>query len=153
MIVEILKFKKLLPDEGKILGLDYGAKNIGAAISDSTRTLASAYKAYDAALFWRELPLLLEREKICAIIVGNPRLMSGKDSQMTLAAQKFAQKIDAAFFELPLAFWDERLSSVAAERILVEQADLSRAKRAKLVDRLASAIILQGALDYLKNPG
>lgn len=133
------------------MGIDYGTKNIGVALSDSSQTIASPYKTYPANDFWREFPALVEGEEIVGIIIGNPREMSGRDSNMTLQAQKFAQKIDAAYFELAITLWDERLSSSAVTRMLIDEVDMSREKRSKVVDKLASSYILQGALDFLKN--
>ena len=150
MIWEIAKFKGQLGFSGRILGLDWGEKRIGAALSDTTWLIASAYAVYEKGEFWRALPRLIEKEEVGAIIIGSPLTMAGRQENAAAQAAAFAEKIDAAYYELPIAFWDERLSSQATERHLIEDADLSRAKRAQVRDKLAAAYILQGALDYLK---
>jgi putative Holliday junction resolvase len=151
MILEINKFLKNLSSSGRIIGIDFGIKNIGLALSDTSQTIASAYDTWDNQTFWRKFPVLVGTEEVVGIIIGNPKFMSGQDSEITLLAQKFAQKIEAAYPELPIAMWDERLSSSAVERMLIEKVDMSRAKRKDVIDKLAASYILQGALDFLKN--
>ncbi len=151
MILEINKFAKLCPKDGRLIGIDFGTKNLGLAMSDTTQTIATSYKIVDLPSFWRELPILIDKEQVVGIIIGNPKFMSGEDSDTTLLAQKFSQKIDDAYYELPIAFWDERLSSSAVERMLIDNADMSRAKRKGVIDKLAAGYILQGALDFFKH--
>lgn len=154
MIFDTLEdFKANLPDYGAILGVDFGSKTIGIAASDVTRNIASPLtlinrrsKAQDLAAFQ---DAIASREAI-GVIFGMPLQMDGEEGERAMVTRMFAERM-ADNIDLPMAYWDERLSTTAVERILIGEADLSRAKRKKVVDKSAAAFILQGALDRLQN--
>lgn len=125
----------------KILGIDYGTKRVGLAISDETQTLARELNILSPKEFWWGIKDLLETEAIERIVIGLPLNMSGGSTQSTEAAQKFSDELQERFPEIPLEFMDERLSSVMAESM----------GRKKDVDSLAAQIILQNYLDRAKN--
>ncbi|MBI5380096.1 MAG: Holliday junction resolvase RuvX [Nitrospirae bacterium] len=132
----------------RILGLDVGDKTIGIAVSDDRGRIALGLTTHhrkslrDDLLF---LQRLVEEYQVSEIVVGLPKNMNGTIGRQGEKVQAFAEKVRAAI-AIPLAFWDERLSTVAAERTLLE-ADLGRKKRKQVVDKLAAVLILQGYLD------
>jgi len=133
---------------GRLMGLDVGEKTIGIALSDELGFTAQPYqtlkrKGDDQDL--RVLRVLLEERGVSKVVVGLPKNMDGSLGRQARKVAAFGEKIEKAF-HVPVVHWDERLSTVAAERVLI-QADLSRAKRKKHVDKLAAAVILQGYLD------
>ena len=125
----------------KILGIDYGTKRVGLAISDETQTLARELNILSPKEFWWGIKDLIETEAIERIVIGLPLNMSGGSTLSTEAAQKFSDELQERFPEIPLEFMDERLSSVMAESM----------GRKKDVDSLAAQIILQNYLDRAKN--
>ncbi len=125
----------------KILGIDYGTKRVGLAISDETQTLARELNILSPKEFWWGIKDLIESESISRIVIGLPLNMSGEATHSTEAAQKFYDELQLRFPEIPLEFMDERLSSVMAESM----------GRKKDVDSLAAQIILQNYLDRAKN--
>ena len=143
---------RLAPNQ-RLIGLDLGAKAIGVALSDVSRLIASPYgelrrkKLKENAA---EIAAIAAREGAGGLIVGLPLSMDGTVGPAAQAARDWAAALAEAT-GLPVALWDERLSTVAANRIMIEAADLSRRKRAQAVDRLAAAIILQAALDALRS--
>ncbi len=142
----------VLPSRGRLLGLDFGSKTIGLAISDSLRTVASPLETIRRKKLRHDVErlqaIIAERQAV-GLVLGLPVNMDGSEGPRCQSTRQFARNIAAAGITLPLAFWDERLSTAAVERFLVEEADLSRAKRAAVVDKMAAAYILQGALDAL----
>lgn len=137
-----------------IAGLDLGTKTIGVAISDRGLTLATPRNVIRRTKFTADadaLLALLARENAGAIVVGLPLNMDGSEGPRAQATRAFVRNLERKT-ALPMAFWDERLSTVAAERSLIEQ-DVSRAKRAGRIDSAAAAFILQGALDRLYSAG
>tara|TARA_Y100000815_G_scaffold2504_2_gene2298 strand:- start:19678 stop:20148 length:471 start_codon:yes stop_codon:yes gene_type:complete len=137
-----------------IAGLDLGTKTIGVAISDRGLSLATPRPVIKRTKFTADATVLLgllAKENAGAIVLGMPLNMDGSEGPRAQATRAFARNL-ARMSDLPLAFWDERLSTVAAERSLIEQ-DVSRAKRADRVDSAAAAFILQGALDRLYSAG
>ena len=141
-----------LPVRGALVGLDLGTKTIGVAVSDPDRRLATgvetvkrkAFKA-DAA---RLLAIAAER-KAAGFVLGLPINMDGSEGPRAQSTRAFARNL-AQLTELPIAFWDERLSTAAVERELIGM-DVSRARRAEVIDEHAAIFILQGALDRLAN--
>lgn len=125
----------------KILGIDYGTKRVGLAISDETQTLARELNILSPKEFWWGIKDLIAAEAIERIVIGLPLNMSGGSTQSTEAAQKFYDELQERFPEIPLEFMDERLSSVMAESM----------GRKKDVDSLAAQIVLQNYLDRAKN--
>ena len=140
----------LLPARGALLGLDLGTKTIGVATSDPDRRLATAVetiarKAFSADAA-RILALAVER-KAAGFVLGLPVNMDGSEGPRAQSTRAFARNL-ARLTELPIALWDERLSTAAVERELIA-ADVSRSKRKAVVDQHAAVFILQGALDRL----
>ena len=141
----------LLPAKGRVMGLDLGTKTIGLALSDVERRLASPLDTIKRTKFSQDAETLLKRAadfEIMALIVGLPLNMDGSQGPRVQATRAFLRSL-GKLSSLPFAFWDERLSTAAVTRELIAQ-DASRAKRAEVVDRMAAAYILQGALDRLK---
>ena len=141
---------QLAPD-ARLMGLDLGAKRIGVALSDVTRTVATARTTIRRTKLSRDIETLramIAAEGIGGIVVGLPLNMDGSEGPRAQSARDTAARL-AEGLGLPLALWDERLSTLAAERPLLD-ADLSRRKRARVVDRVAAAYILQGALDRMR---
>ena len=141
---------RLAPGQ-KLIGLDVGEKTIGVAVSDALLMSATPRHTLRRAKFSADaeaLCALAREEQAAAFVIGHPLHMSGADSPRAQAARAFARNLSAAC-GLPVVLWDERLSTAAAERAML-QADLSRARRAKAVDKLAAAWILQGLLDHLR---
>jgi putative holliday junction resolvase len=141
-----------LPSAGlRLLGLDVGEKTIGIAVSDTTLTIASPVETLRRGKFAADverLKKLVADHKAGGFVIGLPINMDGSEGPRCQSVRAFANNL-LARIDLPLAFWDERLSTAAVTRTMLE-ADLSRARRAELVDKLAAAYILQGYLDRLK---
>lgn len=145
------QFAEALPDGGKLGGLDVGTKSIGLAICDAGWHFAGPGETIRRTKFTNDLEALrafVEREQIGAFVVGLPLNMDGTDSPRTQSVRTFARNL--APLGLPILLWDERWSTQAVERAMIE-ADVSRARRAEKVDALAAAHILQGAIDALVN--
>jgi len=147
-------FAAALPDGGKLAGLDVGTKTIGLAICDAEWRFAGPLETIRRTKFTQDLASLrniIEHEHAAGLVVGLPLNMDGTDSPRTQSVRAFARNL--APLELPVLLWDERWSTQAVERAMIE-ADVSRARRAEKVDALAAAHILQGAIDALANlPG
>ena len=135
---------------GPILALDLGTKTIGVAVSDSTRTIATPVTIIRRKKFSHDLEeicSLNSRYTIQGIVLGLPINMNGSEGPRCQSTRSFAAKLSTATY-VPICLWDERLSTVAAERILIES-DISRKSRSKVIDKLAACYILQGLLDRL----
>jgi putative Holliday junction resolvase len=142
-----------LPRHARLIGLDPGARIIGVALSDVSLMLASPYKAIargKLAANAAEIAAIARKEGAGGLVAGLPLSMDGSFGPAAQAAKDWAMAIAAAT-GLPLALWDERLSSAAVNRMMIE-ADLTRAKRAKAVDAAAAAYMLQAALDASRTP-
>jgi len=139
-----------LPARGTLIGLDLGTKTIGVAASDPDRKLATGVETVARKTFTadarRVLALAAERSAV-GFVLGLPINMDGSEGPRAQSTRAFARNL-SKLTELPIAFWDERLSTVAVERELIA-ADVSRKKRAAVIDQHAAAFILQGALDRL----
>ena len=139
-----------LPASSRLIGLDPGSKTVGVALSDPSRMVASPTEHLKRGNFRdlaARLEALVKTEEVGGLVVGLPLNMDGSEGPSAQSARQFAENL-AARLEIPVALWDERLSTAAVERTLID-ADLSRRRRAEVVDKLAAAYILQGALDYL----
>jgi putative holliday junction resolvase len=137
-----------LPPGRRILGLDLGTKTIGLATADLEGQIATPRETIARTKFMADAKLLLAfaaRENIGLIVIGLPLNMDGTEGPRAQATRAFVRNL-SKLTDLPVAFWDERLSTVAVNRVML-QADLSRAKRAENVDKLAAAYILQSFLD------
>lgn len=142
---------QLLPNQA-IAGLDLGTKTIGLAMSDLGRRFASPRPVIKRVKFTQDAVVLLDfatKEKVAAFIIGLPMNMDGSAGPRVQATRAFVRSMSEKT-TLPFIFWDERLSTVAAERALLEM-DVSRAKRAERIDSAAASFILQGALDRLSS--
>jgi putative Holliday junction resolvase len=150
-IVSIEDLAALLPPRAALMGLDLGTKTIGTAVSDDTRRVAAPLKTLSRKKFGEDAKILIElarERKIGAFVVGLPVNMDGSEGPRAQASRAFARNL-AKLTELPIGLWDERLSTAAVERELIAQ-DVSRARRAEVIDAHAAAFILQGALDRLR---
>ena len=143
------EFRAALPEGGRLMGLDVGTRTIGLALCDAGWSFASPAETIARVKFTADLARvrgIAEAQRVRGLVVGLPLNMDGSDSPRTQATRAFARNL--APLALPLLLWDERWSTQAVERALIA-ADASRARRAELVDKLAAAHILQGAIDAL----
>lgn len=140
-----------LPPSGKLLGLDLGTKTIGVAISDGMRYSATPIETIARTKFTADAARIIELiagNQIVGIVLGLPLNMDGSEGPRVQSTRAFA-RILAQKVDVPIVFWDERLSTSAVTRTLIE-ADVRRDRRAQVVDKLAASYILQGALDRLR---
>ena len=148
---EIADFAASLPPVGAIAGLDLGTKTIGIAVSDGLRQVASPLTVIRRQKFTLDAAevLAIARDRgLIGLILGLPRNMDGSEGPRAQSTRAFARNLER-LTDLSIGFWDERLSTVAAERALLE-ADTSRKRRAAVIDQVAAGYILQGALDRLR---
>lgn len=154
MAAEILDLTALAPRVGphqRLMGVDLGTKTIGLALSDVERRIATPLETIRRAKFTKDaarLVELAEKFDVAAFVFGLPLNMDGTEGPRAQATRAFIRNLGGLTTK-PCVFWDERLSTAAVTRALIEQ-DASRAKRAEVVDRMAAAYILQGALDRLR---
>ncbi len=135
------------------MGLDLGEKTIGVAVSDATRLIASPLELIRKSKFTHEaehLFKLMAHRKVSALVIGLPANMDGTEGPRAQSCRAFARNLER-LRPVNIAFWDERLSTSAVERFLIEDLDLNRKRRAQVVDRTAAAWILQGALDRVRD--
>ena len=151
MIYEnILDFAGSISKHTALMGLDLGSKTIGIAISDGLRSVASPLKTIKRTKFSEDVEILfhlISEREISGIILGLPKNMDGSEGPRCQSTRAFARNI-IRFKDFPIAFWDERLSTVAAEKALLE-ADINRKRRSEVIDHVAASYILQGALDRM----
>ncbi|HTV88799.1 MAG TPA: Holliday junction resolvase RuvX [Stellaceae bacterium] len=144
-----------VPAGTRLLGLDVGTKTIGTALSDTRLVIASPLATLRRRGRWRddaaELLALIDRHGIGGLVVGLPLTLAGGDGPRTQSVRQFARNL-LALRDLPAAFWDERLSTAAVTRGMIA-ADMTRKRRAEIVDRVAAAYILQGCLDAIGYAG
>ncbi len=149
-VLSLMEAASLLPARGALIGLDLGTKTIGVAVSDPDRRLAAPVETIARKRFnldaERIFALAAER-RATGFVLGLPINMDGTEGPRAQSTRAFARNL-AKLTELPIALWDERLSTAAVERALIE-ADASRSKRKAVIDQHAAAYILQGALDRL----
>jgi len=140
-----------LPAGVSLLGLDLGEKTIGIAIGDPAGSIASPLETIRRAGLTQDVARLAEivaDRRIGGLVIGLPVNMDGTEGKRCQSSRQFARNlISVAKWDMPIAFWDERLSTSAVERVLIEQADMTRARRGQVVDKMAASFILQGALD------
>ena len=149
-ILPLEEFAGAVPAGARLIGVDVGTKTLGLALSDVNRTIASGLVTLRRSRFKADADRLLQlaaEHKIGGFVVGLPLSLDGSESPRTQATRAFARNL-AQLTPLPILLWDERLSTVAAERSLLE-ADASRRRRAEVIDKVAATIILQGALDRM----
>ncbi len=154
-VYSLAEFKTLLPAKGRLVGLDVGTETIGVAVSDATRLIASA----DLTIYrrkWSEdcaaLTAMMEGQEITGFVVGYPLNMDGTSGPRAQATRAFARNLQSEF-PIPILLWDERLSTAAVNRMMIDEMDINRKRRGELVDKLAASYILQGVLDALGNEG
>ena len=147
-IIDLAELPARLARLDRLLGLDLGSKTIGVAVSDVERRLATPVTTVRRTRFAQDAAAVIRHlDGVAAIVIGLPLNMDGTSGPRVQATRAFIRNM-AALTPHPFIFWDERLSTAAVTRSLIEQ-DASRAKRAAVVDRMAAAYILQGALDRL----
>jgi len=149
---DIAAFAATLAPMRPLIGLDPGEKTVGVAVSDALLSSAGAVETIRRTRFAADAARILaiaEDRAAAGIILGLPRNMDGSEGPRCQSVRAFARNL-AKLTELPIGFWDERLSTVAAERALLE-ADLTRKRRKEVIDAVAAAYILQGALDRLQH--
>ena len=148
---DISEFANELHSNNSLIGLDLGTKTIGVAVSDTILSVATPIKTIKRKKFSADADQLLgiiSIKNCCGVIVGLPKNMDGSEGPRAQSTRAFARNLSAKT-QLPITFWDERLSTVAAEKALLE-ADTTRKRRAEVIDQVAAAYILQGFLDRLK---
>lgn len=151
---EISEFARALAPRGALMGLDLGTKTIGVAVSDGMRGVATPLETVKRRKFTQDAEALLRlirQRDLQGVLLGLPLNMDGSEGPRAQSTRSFANNF-AQMFPGPIGFWDERLSTVAAERALLE-ADTSRKRRAEVIDHVAASYILQGALDRLRHLG
>ena len=151
ILEEIADFAAALPADAALAGLDLGEKTIGVAVSDRMRQVSTPLKTLKRARFAvnaAELDEIIDGRDIAGLVLGLPRNMDGSEGPRAQATRAFARNL-CKRRDIAVTFWDERLSTVAAERALLE-ADTSRRRRGELVDHVAAGFILQGVLDRLR---
>ena len=150
MINDSKQFREIIPFKSSILGIDLGKKRTGIAVSDINQKIASPLRVIENMKFKETLNILKEiltERDVCAIIVGDPINMDGSIGPRSQSSRSFIKNLSKDL-DIPILLWDERLSTVSAERSLLE-ADISRKKRQQVIDKIAASIILQNFLDYL----
>jgi putative holliday junction resolvase len=153
-LVGIEDLPKLLAPEARLLGLDLGTKTIGMALSDVTRSVATPYHTLRRTKFTSDAKAIaaaIAENGVGALVIGLPINFDGSEGPRAQSTRAFARNL-APHIEVPILLWDERLSTAAVERHLIE-AGASRKRRAEVIDRMAAAYILQGALDRLRRLG
>lgn len=143
-----------LPAGSRLCGIDLGDKTVGLALSDSSLMIASPLETLKRKKFTQtaaELRALLDTHNVGGIVIGLPLNMDGTEGRRCQSTRQFITNLIDFGIDPPIVFWDERLSTVAVERVLRDEADLSRSRRGEVVDKLAAAYILQGALDRLRH--
>ncbi len=151
MLVALEELRQATPKGARLIGVDLGAKTIGLALSDLTWTIASPLETIRRSKFTADaqaLFALMDRHGAGGLVLGLPISLDGSDGPRTQASRAFVRNL-LALRDVPIAFWDERLSTAAVERMLIREVDATRARRAQIIDKLAAAYILQGALDRL----
>jgi putative holliday junction resolvase len=149
-VIDILAMKAALAPGGRLFGLDIGSKTIGIAISDSALKVASPLTVLSRVKFagdMAKLKGLIAERRVGGLVLGLPIGLDGREGPRSQSVRQFAANL-LGVIDLPLAFWDERFSTLGAERPMKE-AEMSHRRRGELIDKLAAAYILQGALDRI----
>jgi putative Holliday junction resolvase len=151
-VLDLTDLPAALPAYAPLVGLDLGEKTIGVAVSDATRTVASPLETLRKTKFTDDagrLFALMESRGAGGIVIGLPVNMDGTEGPRCQSNRAFARNL-LRLRDLPIAFWDERMSTMAVNRMLIDEMDVTRARRAEVVDKAAAAWILQGALERLR---
>jgi len=147
------ELREAASDGKRLMGLDVGTKTIGLALSDTRRVIATPLETIRRRRFREDMArlfALIDTQDVGGLVIGLPLTLAGADGPRTQSVRQFARNL-VALSDLPIAFWDERLSTAAVTREMIA-ADLTRKRRGEIVDRVAAAYILQGCLDYLARP-
>jgi putative Holliday junction resolvase len=147
---EPAKLRETAPSGMRLMGLDVGTKTIGLALSDTRRVIASPLETIRRRRFAEDMGrvfALVDARGVGGLVIGLPLTLAGADGPRTQSVRQFARNL-LAIRDLPIAFWDERLSTAAVTREMIAH-DMTRKRRAAIVDRVAAAYILQGCLDFL----
>lgn len=150
-VVDLKDIKSTLGRHGKLMGLDLGTKTIGLALSDVLLSVASPLETIARTKFTKDairLEQLIDEHEVSALVFGLPLEMDGSEGARCQSTRDFARNLMQRR-DIPVAFWDERLSTSAVERMLVNDVDMTRKRRGEVIDKLAATYILQGALDAL----
>ncbi len=150
-VTEINAILALLKPGQRLLGLDIGSKTIGLALSDVLAMLATPMETIRRTKFTADaerLDEIIDKEGIGGLVLGLPVQMDGTEGPSCQSVRQFADNL-LTKMDIPIAFWDERLSTAAVQRVLIDEADMTRKRRAEVVDKMAAAYILQGALDFI----
>jgi len=151
MVLELQELRASITRGKRLMGMDLGTKTIGLALSDVLLSIASPMETIRRTKFTKDavrIEHLIEEHDVGGLILGLPLSMDGTEGPRCQSTRQFAINL-LGRHDIPLVFWDERLSTSAVERILIGEADMTRKRRAEVVDRAAAAYILQGALDAL----
>ena len=151
-MITLEEFKKKHSDKCRLIGLDLGSKRIGISICDEKRTIATPFKTINKTKInelIKELKIIINENNIKGIIIGNPLNMDGSFGRSAQSVNDVSSNISKSI-DLPVALWDERLSTVGAFN-LSSELDINISKRVKNIDKNAAAFILQGAIDFLNN--
>ena len=150
-ITAVDRIRDTLKPGQRLLGLDIGSKTIGLALSDVTLMVASPAETIKRGKFTADagrLADIIAEENVGGLVLGLPVQMDGAEGRRCQSVRQFADNL-LEHIDLPIAFWDERLSTAAVERVLIDEADMTRKRRAEVIDKMAAAYILQGALDSM----
>ena len=152
-VVDLMELPQILPPSAPLVGLDLGEKTMGVAVSDGARMVASPLSLIRKTKFTQDagaLFKLMESRHAVGMVVGLPVNMDGTEGPRCQSVRAFARNLLRLNENLAIAFWDERMSTMAINRLLISEADLNRARRAEVVDKMAAAYILQGALERMR---
>jgi len=152
-LLDIAELPAALPPQAPLAGLDLGERTIGVAVSDATRTVASPLETIRKTKFTDDasrLFALMASRGAAGLVIGLPVNMDGTEGPRCQSNRAFARNL-LRLRDLPIAFWDERMSTMAVNRMLIDEMDMTRARRAEVVDKAAAAWILQGALERLRS--
>jgi putative holliday junction resolvase len=152
-VLDIADFAAALPQHAPVVGLDPGEKTLGVAVSDVTRTVASPLALIEKTKFTQDaeaLFKLMDSRGAVGIVIGLPMNMDGTEGVRCQSNRALARNLLRLKPELPITFWDERLSTAAVTRVLIEEHDVNRKRRTEVVDKMAAGWILQGALERMR---
>lgn len=150
ILADPVALREVVPPGMRLMGLDVGTKTIGLALSDTRSVIATPLETIRRRRFRddaKQLLALIDHHGVGGLVIGLPLTLAGGDGPRTQSVRQFARNVEAQR-EVPIAFWDERLSTAAVEREMIA-ADLTRKRRGEIVDKVAAAYILQGCLDFL----
>jgi putative Holliday junction resolvase len=153
-VIDLPDLAAALPARVPLVGLDLGTQTIGVAVSDTSLTIASPLGLIRRSKFTKDVEVLfglMAQRGAAGLVIGLPVNMDGSEGPRCQSARAFGRHL-LRLRDLPIAFWDERLSTAAVNRVLIDEADRSRRRRSELVDAMAATWILQGALDRMASP-